>query len=265
MSNQRRSAITKATSGPALRQMLRLSIPGEKIVTESTIARNVAPFFEVTPQTIRRWMRTQLPSDRIEQLEQLVRPSASVLEQEAIDLRRTLQITAGCKEIRYGDTPEWAVESFMRPHRLLLVKHHELGVVIPRVGAAPASATARQRQLERIRGRESYAKIVRAEWLFPTRYHAMQARLELLHKLTPWRVQVRPKELERGATQAWLLQARTPHIPWLQPHRIRKGHSGLVFERSAGDPPVLTQTELDVLEATTPLHFAKRRRRRRAR
>lgn len=251
-----RAAAMAATSGPRLRKLLRLSIPMPRLADEQVVARTVAPHFGVTPSTVRRWMRTRLPADRVGQLEDLVLPSDVVLEQERVELRRTLRIIDGFRQRAYGAaTPPWAARSFMSPHRLVLVKYDELGIVIPRIGAAPASASARQHQLRGIDPTARYARVIRAEWIFATKYHAMRARFELLERMTPWRVQVHVDWIERGATQAWLLEGRTPTIPWMRAHRVRRGRRDSVLDhRHAGDAS-LTEPEIDVLAKTVPTLF----------
>lgn len=209
---------SEVMQGDRLRTLLRLALgerPDGRMYT-SSVARELG----VSPSTLRRWVRDGVPEARWQDVDALVRPSPRVLQQEQIDLRRFVHERDAFADVDVKALPEWVHRGWEQPHRLSLVKIARLHVVVPRMTAHPPTPPARRRQLEGVRAQDWYSQAIRSEWLFPSRYHAAAARLELLAGLSAWRVQLRAGLLDRGATQAWLDEAPTPRRTWMAPYRV---------------------------------------------
>lgn len=205
-----------------LRRMLQLAVgvrAGGQLRTSE-----VAAELGVAPSSVRRWIRAGVPAARVEQVEALVRPTERRLRDEAFDRRNFAAAVATLDRLEPGaPVPEWVHAGWGRPYRLSLVKMLELGVLVPRIVADPPETGPARRRLLQGAGRvRRYAEVVRSEWRFPSRYHAALARLELLDGVGAWRVQLREGLVDRGATQAWLLEAPTPRRTWMRPYRQYK-------------------------------------------
>lgn len=203
-----------------LRRMLQLAVgvrAGGQLRTSE-----VAAELGVASSSVRRWIRDGVPAARVEQVEALVRPSARRLREEAADRRNFAAAVEALDQLEPGaPTPAWVHDGWGAPYRLSLVKLIELGVLVPRITADPPERAARRRLLHGAGRVQRYAAVVRSEWLFPSRYHAALARLELLDAVGSWRVQLREGLVDRGATQAWLLEAPTPRRTWMRRYRVR--------------------------------------------
>lgn len=204
-----------------LRRMLQLAVgvrSGGQLRTSE-----VAAELGVAPSSVRRWVRDGVPAARVEQVEALVRPTDRRLREEAADRRNFAAAVEALDRLEPGaEVPDWVHNGWGTPYRLSLVKLLELGVLVPRITADPPEGAAARRRLLQGAGKvRRYAEVVRSEWRFPSRYHAALARLELLDAVGSWRVQLREGLVDRGSTQAWLLEAPTPRKSWMRPYRVR--------------------------------------------
>lgn len=230
--------------GERLRRLLMLSM-GEHLGNPrtSTIARELG----VSAGTVRRWIRDGIPKKRESDVAALVRPSTELLAQERKELEDAQRVAKSLDALDAGaGVPMWAAQSWLVPHRLVLFRHDAYGVIVPRVSVAESSAKARKHQLQGLARTANYARVVRAEWVFPSKYHAQVARLQLLEELLPYRVQLREGILDRGATQAWLSEARTPRLPWMRFYRVPRAGRGTIGEL-ARSSSTLTAAEKRVL------------------
>lgn len=246
-------------SGDRLRLLLTLHIgpgrAGELRTTET--AANLG----VSPSTIRRWVRHGLPESRLPAIDAQLLPPPATLEQEAKDLARARGVVQSLRDVDDRTVPVWAAADWLTPHRLIVLKVPKWGVVVPRVGMLPATALSRKEQLRGIPKATRYADVVRSEYWFPTKYHAVVARLELLGTMRAWRVHVAPSVLSRGATQAWLIEAPQPQRAWMRQHRVPKVRATIGQLIDADE--ALTREQLAHLRVLRRSAFAPRSRRKR--
>lgn len=244
-------------SGDRLRLLLTLHLgPGRAGELRTT---ETASDLGVSPSTIRRWIRHGLPESRLAEIDAQLMPPAATLEQEAKDLARARGVVQSLHDVDERTVPVWAAADWLRPHRLILLKVPKWGIVVPRVGMLPATALSRKEQLRGIDKNTRYADVVRSEFWFPTKYHAVVARLELLSTMRAWRVHVAPSILSRGATQAWLLEAPQPKRAWMRQYRVDKARS-TIRDLIEGDE-ALTREQNAHLRAIRKAAFAHRARR----
>lgn len=211
---------TDAMAEGRLRRMLQLAVgvrAGGQLRTSE-----VAAELGVAPSTVRRWIRDGVPTARVDQVEALVRPTHRRLREEAADRTNFAHAVDALDKLGAdAPTPSWVHIGWESSYKLSLVKLTDLGVLVPRITAYPPSEPAERRHRHGAKRGQRYGQIVRSEWIFPSRYHAALARLELLDAVSAWRVQLRPGLLERGTTQAWLLEAPTPRRAWMKPYQRR--------------------------------------------
>lgn len=238
--------------GSRLRRLFMLSL-GEHQGRPRTAA--IARELGVGSSTVRRWVRDGIPLAREGDVADLIRPSNDLLAQELKELEDARRVAKSLDAQPGDDVPMWAARSWLVPHRLVLFRHDAYGVIVPRVSIAASSAKARKHQLQGLPRGANYARVVRAEWVFPSKYHAQVARLQLLHELLPYRVHLREGVIDRGSTQAWLAEARTARLPWMRFYRVPRAGRGLIGDLAR------SSTELNAAEKRVLRNHARRAQR----
>lgn len=183
-------------------------------------ANQVARELHVTPSTVRRWLRHQLPAGRREIIAERVLPGHPALEQE----RRELEYARDSLEDIYsGDKsrilPAWTENGWLEPHILAVVRLERLGVIVPRI----ARADGDQKTRARVR---ADGGVVIDQDIFPNRFAAQIAKGQMLEQAGAWRVVIPHGYATRGRTEAWLDAAPRESVSWFVDNAPIKAPSG---------------------------------------
>lgn len=185
-------------------------------------ANQVARELHVTPSTVRRWLRHQLPARRREIIAERVLPGHPALEQE----RRELDYARDALGDIYSRDktrllPAWKKNGWLEPHILAVVHLERLGVCVPRI----ARANGDQKTRDRLR---ADGGVIVDQGIFPNRFAAQIAKGQILEQAGAWRIVIPHGYATRGRTEAWLEAAPRERVSWfvdnapIRPRAVRR-------------------------------------------
>lgn len=169
----------------------------------------VAAAMGVTPRTVQRWLHTKhgrsiapIPSARLEQFLQLLRPDSEQLVREAQQARYAAHAVRGLGLGRgRGIKKAWQQQRWLEPHAVVVLEV-KLGDL--KIRQLTTVRQDRLAALDRRGGRVVDAATV------PTRFHATLLVHETLTELAPWRFHATPGQVAQAFTQAWIVEPSTP-------------------------------------------------------
>lgn len=172
--------------------------------------RLIAEHFQVSPGTVRRWIREGVPRSRVEALRELVLPPATVLRQEDIDLAyaREALWDIGGRGAPVSDL--WVENGWLKPHSLAVVSFGDRQLCTARLGRTDGERTNARMRAD---GGEVIELVT-----FRNRFAAQIAKIELLQQVSEWRVSLPHAAVSRGHTEAWLASAPRPTLEELRTH-----------------------------------------------
>lgn len=173
-------------------------------VNANTVGRSIG----VTPGTVRRWVRERFPARRMHDLEELVLPSASALEQEQRELAYARNAVEEINEPGRMKNPAWEEQRWLEPHVLGIVQFERLRICVPRISRADGEKKTNDRA-------RAGSGVVVQDYLFGNRFSAQVAKGELLEALAPWRLVLPQGLIPRGRTEAWISDAPMPKLSWM--------------------------------------------------
>lgn len=171
-------------------------------------ANSAAERLEVSPSTIRRWVRNGVPKRRRDQVAAILYPNKAILDQEHRELEYAREALWDISGRGAPVTAAWKKQGWLRPHLLTVVRLHDRGILLARI-TRPGSGEMSRRL------RADGGEVVEEEE-FRNRFWAQVAKGELLEAVDPWRVLVQVGQLSRGRTQAWHEAAPRPSLTWLR-------------------------------------------------
>ncbi len=195
-------------SGERLALVLGLYHQGARTAVPRVDAKRVGASIGVTPGTVRRWVREQLPAKRVRDLEALVLPSESALEQERRELIYAREAVEEINEPGRRINSAWKEERWLEPHVLGIVEIPHLRVCVPRISRSGGEKKVNDR------ARAGHGVVVQ-DYLFGNRFSAQVAKGEVLEALAPWRLVLPHGLLPRGRTEAWIADAPLPKLQWM--------------------------------------------------
>lgn len=166
-----------------------------------------AVVFGVSPQTVRRWVRSGLPASRVEALAERVQLMESgVLESQRLHYEEAVRVAREFHLGRMAPTPRWSSQGWTEPHRIDIIELRDRGHLhLARVSRMGGSQTLIERN------RHRYGGVVVETCIFPNRFVAVAAKGELLEAVLEWRVDG-TSVIDRNGTEVWLAGAPRPAL-----------------------------------------------------
>lgn len=182
-------------SAGELRQAIWLGYGGISPRRPATV--RVAAEIGVSARSVQRWLagRSQPSAGHAAALRAALAPPSDVLVRQAQDHKHAIAAARELARTRYRPaSKQWRTQGWHQPHDLRLLHHERLGIartVVSRATAAkPFAIPAGWTSLEVVR--------------YPNRPTAIMAKHELLERVAPWRVRVRPDLAVDGRHEMWL-------------------------------------------------------------
>lgn len=162
----------------------------------------------VSRRTVQRYLhgdrqqQLAVPTARLEQIRQAVRPDPESVRQEQLAVRYAQDAIS---RIEGADgpavLPAWRERRWLEPHLVAVLELPRLGlrqVTVSRAGDGALRAVAKRGKVL------SHATV-------PSRFHATVLASAVLDAVGPWRIQTPPGQVKQGRTQTWSSNApRTP-------------------------------------------------------
>lgn len=178
----------------------------------------VADVFGVSPQTVRRWVRSGLPKSRIEALAERVQfLDSEVLDRQRLQHEEAVRVAKEFHLGRMAPTRGWSRQGWTKPHRIDIIELQARGhLQVARISRVADP----QDRIERNRYR--YGGVLVDSCVFPSRFVAAVAKFELLEAVSDWRIDA-TSVIDRNGTEVWLAGAPCPDLNRLKRSLAARG------------------------------------------